>query len=313
MTTVQTCPGSEVEARVGQVDREFAYENRCKVFKGKFWHETYPAHEALYQGLPDHRNARVIANVSGGTRLLDVGCGFGDMLFALRDRYTALVGVDPSAAMVGHALDNFAKRGLTTPYQVTQALAEALPLGDGQVDTVVTTDCYEHIHPEFRAQALGEIFRVLRPGGELVLVTPSTFWIHAYALMDNLLTLRRQIKAGKGVRIFKPTPKNYTEVFCSKRGLMSQLRRAGFKVERFERVGFYPAPERQGFLQPYMPWIAKHRRLHGAMLGLFQAIQGLRVFNQKMLVRCVKPGSTPAGGAATGVGQVRAEARKVAA
>ncbi len=79
--------------------------------------------------------------------------------------------------------------------------------------------------------------------------------------------------------------------------------------ERFERVGFYPAPERQGFLQPYMPWIAKHRRLHGAMLGLFRAIQGLRVFNQKMLVRCVKPGSALLAGA----GQVRAEARKVAA
>jgi SAM-dependent methyltransferase len=308
--TAGASQGGSTAARVTEVDREFAYENRCKVFKGKFWHETYPAHEALYQGLPDHRNSRVIANVSGGTRLLDVGCGFGDMLYALRDRYTALYGVDPSGAMVGHALDNFAKRGLATPYQVTQALAEALPLGDGQVDTVVTTDCYEHIHPEFRPKALAEIHRVLRPGGELVLVTPSTFWIHAYALLDNLLTLRRQVRTGKGVRILKPTPKNYTEVFCSKRGLLSELRRAGFKVERFERVGFYPAPERQGFLQPYMPWISRHRRLHGAMLGLFRAIQSLRVFNQKMLVRCVKPGAAAKTGDA---GQSGAEARKVAA
>jgi ubiquinone/menaquinone biosynthesis C-methylase UbiE len=310
MSTVQTEPvASEIEARVGEVDREFAYENRCKVFKGKFWHETYPAHEALYQGLPDHRNARVIANVSGGQRLLDVGCGFGDMLYALRDRYTMLVGVDPSAAMVGHARDNFTRRGLATPYQVSQGLAEALPLGDEEVDTVVTTDTYEHIHPEFRARALAEIHRVLRPGGELVLVTPSRFWIRAYALLDNLLTVPRQIRAGKGVRVLALPAKNYTEVFCSKRELLSDLRRAGFRVERFERVGFYPAPERQGFLQPYMPWLAARPRLHGALLGLFRGIQALRVFNQKMLVRCVKPGA----GALRAAEPGGPEARKAAA
>lgn len=293
----QPIAGIAPAQRVGAVDREFAYENRCRVFKGKFWHETYPPHEALYQGLPDHRNARVIASVSGGERLLDVGCGFGDMLFALRERYSVLYGVDPSAAMVGHALDNFAKRGLGTPYFVTRALAEDLPLEDGFFDTVVTTDTYEHIHPEFRPRALAEILRVLRPGGELVLVTPSTFWIHAYALLDNLLTLRRQIRAGKGVRIFSPTPKNYTEVFCSKAELLGDLRRAGFAITRFERVGFYPAPERQGFLQPYMPRLAGRPRLHGALLAAFRAIQTLRVFNQKMLVRCVKPGAAQAASA----------------
>jgi SAM-dependent methyltransferase len=322
MTTLQTskqlhAPDAAPEAapaagrRVAAVDREFAYENRCRVFKGKFWHETYPPHEALYQCLPDHRNQRVIASVSGGERLLDVGCGFGDMLYALRERYSILYGVDPSAAMVGHALDNFTRRALATPYFISQALAEELPLEDGHFDTVVTTDTYEHIHPEFRHRALTEIHRVLRPGGELVLVTPSTFWIHTYALLDNLLTLRRQIKAGKGVRILKPTPKNYTEVFCSKRGLLTDLRRAGFRIERFERVGFYPAPERQGFLQPYMPWLARRPGLHGAMLGLFKSIQAARIFNQKMLVRCVKPGSAP--GAIAPAGLDGAQPRKVAA
>ena len=138
---------------------------------------------------------------------------------------------------------------------------------------------------------------ISRDVAELGLVKVVRGGIHAYALLDNLLTLRRQIKAGKGVRIFSPTPKNYTEVFCSKAELLGDLRRAGFAITRFERVGFYPAPERQGFLQPYMPWLAGHPRLHGALLAAFRTIQGLRVFNQKMLVRCVKPGAAPAASA----------------
>ncbi len=208
------------------------------------------------------------------------------MLYLLRDRFETLVGMDPSADMVQQCRRNLEQRGLGERATIVQAPAEEMDVPPRSFDTIVMLDTYEHIHLDKRAEALQRARRALAPGGRFILVTPSWARLHAWALVDNLLTLPRQLRSGAGVRLWGTTPKPYTEIFCSKRTLLRDLRRAGFAVQRFERVSFYPAPERPGFLAPHLHRLSQRPRLHGALERTFLTLQQLRVLNQKMLALC---------------------------
>lgn len=92
-------------------------------------------------------------------RVLDVGCGIGDFLAYHGDA----VGVDINSHCVDHCLDN----GL----QACVMEEDHLPFGDGEYDTVVLDNVLEHLADP--APLLGEIRRVLRPGGAVVLGVPG--------------------------------------------------------------------------------------------------------------------------------------------
>ena len=98
--------------------------------------------------------------------VLDVGCGTGQLLRRLADRYpdAELVGVDPSPGMVHHA------RLASAPdrrVQFLNARAENLPFADGHFDLVVTTLSFHHWSDQ--EDGLREIRRVLRLSGVFVL------------------------------------------------------------------------------------------------------------------------------------------------
>lgn len=109
-----------------------------------------------------------LADVTPGDRVLDVGCGPG-YLTALAAEAAApngsAVGVDPSPPMVEQARR---VRG-TANCSFEQGRAEALEAGDGSFDVVVSSLAVHHIPEEVRATAFAEVFRVLRPGGRVLL------------------------------------------------------------------------------------------------------------------------------------------------
>jgi len=105
------------------------------------------------------RNLRLNASYARG-QLLDIGCGskpYQDLFTVAR--YT---GVDLPGTFQG-AQDVYAS-GL------------ALPFCSSVFDTVLSTEVLEHV-PE-PSQLLGEAYRVLRPGGYLLLTTPQTWGLH---------------------------------------------------------------------------------------------------------------------------------------
>ncbi len=57
-----------------------------------------------------------------------------------------------------------------------QGDAHALPFATASFDTVVASQVFEHLHTP--ARALGEVARVLRPGGRLVLAVPFLYFVH---------------------------------------------------------------------------------------------------------------------------------------
>jgi SAM-dependent methyltransferase len=96
-------------------------------------------------------------------RILDVGCGTGTMLGYLAS-YGKAQGVDIDEEAIGYCRE----RGLV---DVSLGEAADLPFDDGTFDLVTALDVIEHLDDD--AAALGELRRVLRPGGHLLVTVPA--------------------------------------------------------------------------------------------------------------------------------------------
>jgi SAM-dependent methyltransferase len=124
------------------------------------------------------------AHLAGTTRVLDVGCGEGQVSrLAVRTGGRA-VGVDPTWAQLTVA----ARRGGGPLY--AGAVAGRLPFRDASFDAVVACLVFEHIDDV--DAALGEVARVLEPGGRFLfflnhplLQAPGSGWIDDHILMEQ--------------------------------------------------------------------------------------------------------------------------------
>ncbi|HWO89827.1 MAG TPA: methyltransferase domain-containing protein [Gemmatimonadales bacterium] len=104
-----------------------------------------------------------------GEHVVDVGCGAGlDSLIAARmvGRTGAVVGVDMTPAMVRKARGGAELAGLHN-VSFREGFAEALPVEDGWADVVISNGVL-NLMPD-KGAALGEMARVLKPGGRLQL------------------------------------------------------------------------------------------------------------------------------------------------
>lgn len=122
-----------------------------------------------------------------GYAILDVGCGTGvNLLEAARwfapTRY--LCGIDISPGMVEVARTKAAMFGV--PAQFTVADAEQLPYPDGSFDLVICNSVFHWFKD--RAAALREMYRVLRPGGQLVLICAAAPGFREwFGLVDQIM------------------------------------------------------------------------------------------------------------------------------
>jgi ubiquinone/menaquinone biosynthesis C-methylase UbiE len=107
---------------------------------------------------------RVVGAAEG--RVLEIGVGSG-LNFPLYGRaVTSVIGLEPSAELLHMARPRASAAAV--PIALLDASAEAIPLDSGSVDTVVTTWTLCTVPDAVRA--LGEMRRVLKPGGALLFV-----------------------------------------------------------------------------------------------------------------------------------------------
>jgi SAM-dependent methyltransferase len=110
-----------------------------------------------------------LAGDVAGRRILDAGCGSGPLFAALRDRGAIVTGIDKSAAMVALARRRL---GDDADLQVAE-LGGPLPFPGGTFDDVTASLVLHYL--EDWGPALGELRRVLKPGGRLIVSVDHPF------------------------------------------------------------------------------------------------------------------------------------------
>lgn len=98
--------------------------------------------------------------------ILDVGCGAGGLSRLLAQNGYQICGIDPSETHILKA------RELLREGEFITAGAEDIPKAEASFDAVVLVNSFHHVPAVAMHDALDECYRVLRPGGELIIIEP---------------------------------------------------------------------------------------------------------------------------------------------
>jgi ubiquinone/menaquinone biosynthesis C-methylase UbiE len=109
------------------------------------------------------------ALIKSGDSVLDVGCGTGEvtLLAKTRAKQGTVYGIDPAPEMIAVARKKAAHKGLEIDFRV--GVIEALPFSDSSLDVVTSSLMMHHLPEDLKARGLAEIYRVLKPGGRLLI------------------------------------------------------------------------------------------------------------------------------------------------
>jgi SAM-dependent methyltransferase len=125
--------------------------------RGDYHRELSPAWEFYPTYLAKLELVRkYLAALPAGTRVLDAGCGEGVLVEEFQGRL-AIEGVDPN-----YAAEHVRRESLT-----------ALSFDPAAFDRALCLDVLEHLSFEDQQRAIAELFRVIAPGGELLVTVPN--------------------------------------------------------------------------------------------------------------------------------------------
>ena len=128
-------------------------------------------------------------------RVLDLGCGWGTISFALAPRVREVVGLDfaeRAVASCNARLNDIRRQSDGKPanlsFRVGDATGSGLPALS--FDLVVAADLFEHLYPDDSESVAVEAFRLLAPGGRFAIWTPCRSHI-LEVLKNRNIVLRR--------------------------------------------------------------------------------------------------------------------------
>ncbi|MFE8100017.1 class I SAM-dependent methyltransferase [Brenneria goodwinii] len=130
--------------------------------------------------------------------VIDLGCGAGHASFVAAPAVANVVAYDLSAQMLDVVAQAAEQKGLTN-IRTQQGVAESLPFADASADIVISRYSAHHWHDV--GQALREIRRVLKPGGQVIMmdvVSPG------HPLLDVYLQTVEKLRDTSHVRDYSP-------------------------------------------------------------------------------------------------------------
>ena len=107
------------------------------------------------------------ANLKPGHRVLDVGAGTGTLAILIKQQVPGaeVVALDGDPAILAIAAEKARRHGVAI--ECKQGLSFALPFADQSFDRCVSSLFFHHLTAANKEKTLREIFRILKPGGEL--------------------------------------------------------------------------------------------------------------------------------------------------
>jgi 2-polyprenyl-3-methyl-5-hydroxy-6-metoxy-1,4-benzoquinol methylase len=199
-----------------------------------------------------------------GKRILDVGCGRGELVLQSAMRGAEAWGIDYAQAAVDiaeRALGDV-EPDLRARTHLARMDVKALEFGDGFFDVVFMMDVVEHLYPHELSRAFAELHRTIRPGGLLVLHTSpnkafesSVYPRYSRRVNQAALGLGRLLRFSDGLfnETMLPTGREFPhDTFeremhineQSARSLRDEVERHGFRVRGVE---FWEPPSRGGY------------------------------------------------------------------
>lgn len=144
------------------------------VFDGEMgkWYAEH-ATDSIYNAHYDRPAVLDLIGPCEGQRILDVGCGAGHYMTELGARGAEVTGIEGSAELLSSARDRLGEAARLRQHDLETPLDF---LDDASFDGALMALVFHHI--EARRRLLDELFRVVRPGGWLVMSTfhPTRYW-----------------------------------------------------------------------------------------------------------------------------------------
>jgi SAM-dependent methyltransferase len=142
-----------------ELDRTSADEDPIRLYRHPIW-----------GGLYRRRVLQALELLGTGRDLLEIGYGSGTSLLESAARFDRVHGIDlhDYAALVARVCARGGAR-----VRLSRASSLALPFRAGSFDAVLAVSVLEHLQPVEQPVVMGEIARVLRPGGRLVAGVPG--------------------------------------------------------------------------------------------------------------------------------------------
>jgi len=206
-----------------------------------YWSNAYQTPQSINDQVLANRNRIAINYVSKhldpGTTVLDAGCGAGPTTLALLQNGFSVHAVDISQKMLDLCRKNLTRQNIPEErYKLAQADIVEKPLLDASFDGVVALGFLQYQQDENRA--LATLFKLLKPGGVLVLSGPVKRKISNYFGLANLYyaALRRlkRVEMNEELAILHQISTHYYSVGRFKK----LLRQAGFTILEHRGHGF---------------------------------------------------------------------------
>ncbi|HEY0025101.1 MAG TPA: methyltransferase domain-containing protein [Longimicrobium sp.] len=138
---------------------------------GKHW--RLPLYDLMAKVLGADAARRVLVQqiaCRSGDRVLEIGCGTGSLLLAVKQAQPGaeVVGLDPDPAALAIARRKAERAGV--PIRTDQGYADELPYADASFDRILSSFMFHHLPRAVKEAALREAPRVLKPGGRFHMV-----------------------------------------------------------------------------------------------------------------------------------------------
>ncbi len=143
-------------------------------------------------------------------RVLEIGCGRGELCAALSPHVRSIIGIDYSEAAIELCQETY--KGKFNNLNFVVADAKELPLPDDSFDLIICTEVLEHLHQWELEKMMNEIVRVLDNNGRFAAQTePNKMFRYVSSIWSFLPRFLNAIRKRKKIHLLIERPKGHIQ------------------------------------------------------------------------------------------------------